>query len=143
MKQREEVQDDFLKDLMKKTSLESPSDDFTKNIMGRVETMPVYQPQKKQFFLFIKSALPWIIIVVAFVLFFLFYDLPYGKYLPGGPFLQDVLLPTFSSFFSSFKELASSKFYSIALVVLVCGGGLFSLERLVSHRISANRHYLI
>ncbi len=143
MKKRELFQGDLLTDLMRHSSLETPSDDFTLNVMSRVGAMPAYQSRKKPFFIFIKSALPWMLLVAIFVLFYVSSDLPYGKYLPGGEYMKGVLLPAVNSFFSSFKELASNKFYSIALVILICGGGLFGIERLFSRKVTANRHYLI
>ncbi|MBL7110838.1 MAG: hypothetical protein ISS19_02715 [Bacteroidales bacterium] len=143
MKKRELLQDDFIANLMKKASLETPSDGFVSNVMDKVEALPACQPRKKPFSLFIKSILPWILLVGVFVLFYVTSDLPFGKYIPGREYMQDVLLPSFGTFFTSFQNLASNKFYSIALVVVICGGFLFGIERLISHRISTHHHYLI
>ncbi len=143
MKKRELFKDDFLTNLMNKTTLESPSDDFMGNVMRQVGSIPGYQPHKKSFYQVAKSIFPWILLVVVFVVFYLFSGLPMAKFIPAGEYLYGVLSPSVNAFFSSFKDLASNKFYSIALVVLICGGGLFVIERLISHRISAHRHYLI
>ncbi|NQV01437.1 MAG: hypothetical protein HQ542_02240 [Bacteroidia bacterium] len=143
MKKRELLQDKFLADLMKSTSLEAPSDDLMKNVMSEVRAMPAYQPRKKPFFLFLKSVLPWILLMGAFIVFYLTYDLPIGNYTPGKADMQSVLLSSITIFFDSFRDLASIRFYSIALAVVVCGGFLFVIERVISSRMSANRHYLI
>jgi len=143
MKKKELFKDDFLTDLLNNTTLESPSDDFVGNIMRRVEAMPGCQPHKKSFYQVAKPILPWVLLVTVFVVSYFFSGLPLAKFIPAGEYLYGVLSPSVNVFFSSFKDLASNKFYSIALVVLLSGGGLFIIERLISHRISANRHYLI
>lgn len=137
------LRDNFLAGLMNRSSLESPSDDFTISVMERIGNLPAYQPQKKPFFLFLKSVLPWVLLVAVLVSFYFFWGLPLGKYIPGREFVQDILVPSISNFFVSFGNMASGKFYTIALVILICGGGLFIIERLVSQRTFSKRHYLV
>lgn len=143
MKNKELIQDDFLKELVKHTPLDAPSDEFTVNVMSRVEAMPRYQPEKKPFVLFVKSVLPWILLVAVFVVIYIAVDLPFGKFLPGSEYLKNTLIPSVNLFVSSFNEFATGKFYSISLVIIICSAGLFGIERLVSHRVSANRHFLV
>jgi|GEM_PF-383172 len=140
---KEILRDDFLTGLMNRSSWESPSDDFTIRVMQQIGNLPAYEPQKKPFFLFLKSVLPWVLLVAVFVSFYLFYDLPFGRYIPGREFVQDILVPSFSNFFVSFRDLASGKFYSIAFVILISAGGLFVIERMVSQRTFFKRHYLV
>ncbi|TSA28008.1 MAG: hypothetical protein D4R67_04950 [Bacteroidetes bacterium] len=142
MKKNDLSQNDFLADLMKEASLETPSDDFMENVMTGVEAMPAYQPRKKPFFLFIKSVVPWILLIGVFVLYYTTSDLPFTNYIPGKEYVQNVLLPSLGTFFTSFKELFSTKFFSISLAVLVSCGILFGLERLINRR-SAHQHYVL
>lgn len=143
MKMRESLRDDFIADLMKQASPEAPSGDFLEKVMEKVETMSACQPRRKPFFLFFRSLLPWILLVGVFVLFYIMYDMAFGNSAPGKEYFQQILLPSLAHYFDSFRGLASNKFYSIALVVIVCGGFLFGIERLISSRMSANRHYLV
>lgn len=143
MEKRELLQDEFLRNLMKESSLESPSDDFTNKVMGHVETMPVYQSHKNPFIDIVKSVFPWILLVVIVVLFYIFFGLPFGKYIPVGEYTLDIISPSINTFIDSFKNLFSTKFYSIGLVVLLCGFGLYGIDRLITARITAHRHYLI
>lgn len=143
MKKRELLQDDFLADLMKNATLESPSDDFSTTIMRSVEGMPAYQPNKTLVLSRIKSIFPWVLLTGDCVVFYLFSDLLFGKYLPNSDFMREMVLPSVRAFLPSFKAVASTKFYSIFLIILITACCLFVIERLISSRISANRHYLI
>ncbi|MFH1159362.1 MAG: hypothetical protein V1733_00230 [bacterium] len=143
MKKKDLLADDFLKELVSKSSLESPSDDFIARVMVGVESMPAPVPVKKSFFSLLKSIIPWTILAFVVILFIFSSDLPFINNLPGIEFMQRILISSFGSFIASFKSVFSGKFASLAIAVLVSGVFLFAIERLISRKTSTHRQYMI
>ena len=143
MKEQEKLRDDFISNLIKQVPLEEPSGEFEKSVMEKVRTIPSFQPRKRSFLFIVKSVFPWVLLLGGLVVLYKMFNIPVNDYTYTQHYLRELLIPSINIVFDSFRELASGKFYSIFLVVVVCGGLLFGIERIINNRSSAHRHYLI
>lgn len=134
MKKKELFEDKWLVDLMKNVSLETPSDDFTKKLMGRIEKMPVYRTQEVSRSSWLTRFLPWLLLLLSCVVFYFVF--------PVGENIWETMVASFQSLLSSFVAFASLKSYLIALSIIIATAGLFGVERMISHSASAKRQYL-
>jgi hypothetical protein len=130
------LKDDFLRELIKHSPLDSPSDDFVDRVMANIQLSPETSAVKKPFYLYLKAAVPYTIITL--VLFFILAtsDLPVFNWLPGKDYFTDNLLPYFSTLFMSFKNAFASKYVSWVLLISFSAGVLFTIDRLFSRRTS-------
>lgn len=126
--------DDFLRDLIQKSPLDSPSDDFVDRVMASLQLAPELAPEKKPFFLQIKNSLPYIILALVVFIVFATSDLPFLNWLPWKENLVDNLVPYFGSIVSGLKVVFSSKYVSFGLLISVSAGLLFLVDRLLSRR---------
>jgi hypothetical protein len=129
MEKEDLLPDDLLKDLFSKQAWESPSDDFTENLMEKIRLAPEIAPAKKPFYLILRSSWPYVVLFLVSVVFLMTSDLPFTEYIPGkGVFTQN-LLPYLDSVFSGFKSIFSdSKSISIPLMIIVAGSLLVGLD---------------
>lgn len=135
MKKNELIEDDFLVDLMNEFPVESPSGEFLGKVMKGVGAMPAYKPSKRAFGIIIKSVFPWALLSCVVILFVIFQGVPVGNYIPGREELQSMLFPFLNSFSSIFSEISGSRFFSFGLIILLSGGFLFGLEKLINERL--------
>lgn len=129
------LNDDFLRDLLRQTPLDSPSDDFLEKVMGNIQLDPRIAPAKQPFFLWVKSAWPYALAGVILIVFLLTSDLPFTNILPGKDLFTKSLLPYFESMFSGMKNLfVHSKYTSVGLTILFSSGLLVLLDQLLNRR---------
>jgi len=129
MEKEDFLPDDFLKDLFRNQSWESPGDDFTGNIMEQILKAPEVTPVKKPFYLILLSSWPYVILFLVTVLFLMTSDLPFTDYIPGKGYFTRNLLPNFGSLFSGFKPLVSNaKIISIPLMIILAGSLLVGFD---------------
>jgi len=126
------IKDDFLGDLIKKSSPDNPSDIFVERIMDKVQITPEFSFSKKSFYLYLWSALPVFLLVTIILLFLLTSDMPFSKYFPGKDYYSQTLIPYLLSLSNSFKELVISKYFSFAFIVIVAAGVLVVIESILS-----------
>jgi hypothetical protein len=127
--------DDFLRDIIRKTPLDSPSDDFLEKVMGNIQMDPRIAPVKQPFFLWVKSAWPYALAGFILIVFFFTSDLPFTNILPGKDYFTKNFLPYFESLFAGIKNLfVHSKYTTIGLTVLFSGGLLVMLDQLFHKR---------
>jgi hypothetical protein len=135
MKKDDFLTDDFIRDLIRKTPLDSPSDAFLEKIMGNIQLDPRIAPVKQPFFLWVKSAWPYALAGFILIVFLFTSDLPYTNILPGKDLFTKSLLPYFESLFAGIKNLfVHSKYTTIGLTVLFTGGLLVMLDQLLNKR---------
>lgn len=129
--------DDFLGRLISEIPLESPSDNFTSNVMERIALEPLHVTEKKPFYLYLKSWLPWVLLSVAMIIFLFTSDIPFLEAFPGKRYFTDSLGPYILSLFSGFKPLfEGGKVASYTLMILMAGGGLLGLDYFLKRRMS-------
>ncbi|MCX6249325.1 MAG: hypothetical protein NTX61_01085 [Bacteroidetes bacterium] len=136
--------DDFFQELIRKSPLDSPSDDFVANVMEHIQPAPEIAPVTKPFFMLVKSSWPYILCAFALIIFLLTSDLPFTDYLPGKGFFLKTILPYFSNMFAGIKDMiAQSKYPTIGLMVVVAGGLLFLLDTLLNKKSRVQHHTMI
>jgi len=134
------LNDDFIRDLIRKTPLDSPSDDFLEKIMGNIQMDPRIAPVKQPFFLWVKSAWPFALAGFILIVFLFTSDLPFTNILPGKDYFTKSFLPYFESLFAGIKNLfVQSKYTNIGLIVIFSGGLLVMLDHLL-HRKTHLQH---
>ena len=142
MEKDELIGDEFLRNLIQKSSLDSPGDDFVMRVMGNISKSPELVPVHKSFWAYTKSAFPYIGLAAFILLVFFTSDFPFLNWLPGNEFFAKYFLVYFSSSFGFFKDLLASKFASMGVIIFlsVCFLGL--LEYLF-HRKANVQHHLM
>jgi hypothetical protein len=129
------LNDDFIRDFIRKSPLDSPSDDFLEKIMGTVQLDPRIAPVKQPFFLWVKSAWPFALAGFILIVFLFTSDLPFTNFLPGKDSVTKTLLPYFESLFAGIKNLfVHSKYTTIGLTVVFTGGFLVMLDQLLNRK---------
>lgn len=135
------MKDDFLKKMLGRVPLESPSDGFTRKVMAGILAEPETAKAKKPFYLFLKSWSLYILLGLFAVVFFLSSDIPYLTFIPGKEFFNDHIVPYFASMFAGLARLFSgSKTLSITLSLMVAGGLLFAVDWFMRRRSVARHH---
>jgi hypothetical protein len=144
MNNDEFLNDDFLKGLIGKDPLDSPSDDFVDNVMGKIRMEAVLEPEKKSVIPWLKSAWPYILASLAMIFFFATSDLPFTQFFPGKGFIHDNLVPYLGSLLGGILNLfVHSKYTLLALTILSSGGILVLLDRLFQKRTQVHHHNLM
>ena len=134
------LNDDFLREMVGKSTLESPSGDFVEKVMSRIQPEPDVVPVTRSFFFYMKSSVGYLVLAAILVGFFLTSDIPFMNWFPGKNYFVDTFLPYFSSLFSGLKSLSGNgKALSIPIMIIVASGLFFFLDRLLTSR-NAIRH---
>ena len=132
MEKDELLDDEFLRNLVQKGSLESPSEDFVQRIMEQVKQQPEPVSVKKPFYLFLKSSSGYFALAAFVIFVILSSDISYLNFIPGKKYLSDQLLPYLNSIIEPLKVLFSNtKSLTISLMIIVSLGVLFVIERLL------------
>lgn len=136
--------DDFLGDLIRRTPLESPSDDFLEKVMGNIQMDARFSPVRQPFYLWVKLAWPYALAGFILIVFLFTSDLPFTNILPGKDLFTKSLLPYFESMFAGMKNLfVHSKYTTIGLTVLFSGGLLVILDQLLNRKTPMQRPTII
>jgi hypothetical protein len=130
------IKDDFLAELIKKVPLESPSDEFVHNVMSGIETIRVPAIEKRPYFNWLRSWIPYLGIGIIIVLILISSDIPYMNLIGGKEFISSLFLKVFQPFWTSMKTLFSSRFVTYSLLIGVSAGFLFVVDKLFSRRFS-------
>ena len=131
------VNDDFLADLLRKMPLETPSDEFINKVMAGIEPLPVLVNEKKPYFLWVKSSIPFIGLGMFVLLIIFSSDIPYLNLNYGRDYFSLIFIKAFQPFIVSMKTLLSSKFITYSLLIGVSAGFLFIVDKLFSRRFAA------
>jgi hypothetical protein len=135
------IQDEMLGRLIRKTDLESPSDNFVGKVMAGLGPETVMIPVKKPFYLFLRSTLLWTLLGVFVAVILFTPDIPYLNLGPGKSFFNTAILPNFEFNFTGLKNvLHGSKAVSLTLLLVFAGGILYGLDLLLNRRFSVKHH---
>jgi hypothetical protein len=137
MEKNEFLEDDFIKELIKKSPLESPSDDFVDRVMAQIQAAPEVVVSEKPFYLYLKSAMPYALTAVLLTVVIATSDLPLFNWLPGRDYLVGTIMTYFGTFFTVLKNAFASRYVSWVLLISFSAGFLFLVDRLISRRPSA------
>jgi hypothetical protein len=136
MEKDEFLKDDFLRELIQRSPLDSPSDDFVDRVMANLQLSPDAVIVKKPFYLHLKAAVPYTVITLFVFLVIATSDLPIFNWFPGKEYLTHNLLPYLGTLLTLFKNAFASKFVSWGLLISFSAGILFFVDRLFSRRTS-------
>jgi hypothetical protein len=135
MEKDELLKDDFLRELVQKSPLESPSDDFVEKIMSQIELQPEPATVKKPFYLWLKSWSGYIALTLFVIFIFLTSDLSFLNFIPGKKYFSDLILPYINSILLPLKALFNNgKSLTIPLMIMVSSGLLFLFDRLLTRK---------
>jgi len=129
--------DDFLRELIQKSPLDSPSDAFVDRVMANLKLAPESAPAKPPYFLYVKTALPYAVLTLTLAVVFFTSDLPFLKWLPWNENFLHILVPYFGILIAGFKYAFASKFVSFGLLICISAGLLFLIDQWFSNRTTA------
>lgn len=137
MEKNDLLENDFLKELMQKTRLDSPSEGFVDRVMAQIKEVPEVQTVKAPFYLSLKSAVPYVLLALFLIFVLATSDLPIFNWVPGKDYLLNSLMTYMGTFFAVLKNAFSSKYVSWVLLISFSAGMLYLIDRLFSRRTSA------
>ena len=122
MKNKNSYNDDFLKNLIQKIELDSPSDNFVENIMTKcyMKEVVVQEVIKSRF----KLALPWVVASIVFIGLFTL------TFLFGGGLIGGSIYGLFSSSSLLLKGLATMSLTYVGIGLGVTGGFILGINEL-------------
>ena len=140
MEKKNIIRDDFLKDLIKNSEIEKPSENFTNKVMGKIQSETITIPAEDEPLL---SKKYWLLIAAGFVsvLIILFvFDLSFINNLFTGISIEKIEITTITgNLVNSFRDIFSSiKISSISIVVIAAIASLFLLDKFLKRKITAN-----
>jgi hypothetical protein len=130
------MKDDFLRELIQLSPLDSPSDDFVDRVMANIQLSPEVVVEKKPFYRHLKTAAPYAAITLFLIFVIATSDLPIFNWFPGKEYLTNNLLPYLGTLLLVFRNAFASKFVSWGLLISLSAGILFVIDRLFSRRTS-------
>lgn len=135
-----EFKDDFLKGMFKQSALETPSDDFAKLVMNRIQVEVVEKSEADKPVI---EPVYWILIVagLAIAAYMLFQmDLSFISNLFTGIEIEPIELPKFTlSFINSIQSFISNiQIPTIFIIAVVAVISLITLDKVLKNRFSMN-----
>ena len=127
---------DFLRGLIKQIAMDSPSDEFVDRVMASIQVTPEIVPVHKPFFWYMKTTLPYALLIFLLFVVFSTSDLPFLNWLPGKSYYMNNLVPYFGTLFAGLKTAFTTKYVSFGLLIIASTGFLFLIDRLFSRRTS-------
>ncbi len=134
MEQDDFLKDDFLREIIKRSPLEAPSDDFVDRVMAGIQVVPETEAVKKPFYLDFRGAIPYAVIALVCLLVIATSDLPIFNWLPGKDYFMNYLLPSMGTLMATLKSAFATKFVSWVVLISVSAGMLYFIDRLFSRR---------
>ncbi len=128
------LNDDFLWDLIRQIPSDSPSDDFVTRVMAGVESIQQTAPVRKNYILYIRNIMPYLLLSLFLILVVSTSDIPFLNWFPGKNYYLNNLLPYFGTLFTGMKNAFSSKYVSFGMLVFASAGLLFLVDRLFSRK---------
>jgi hypothetical protein len=130
------LNDDFLRELIRRSPLDSPSDDFVDRVMSQIQVTPEVSVVKKPMYFYLRTAIPYALVTLIFFFVISTSDLPLFNWLPGKNYFINNLLTYFGTMFTLLKSAFTSKYVSWILLISCSAGMLFFLDRQFSRRTS-------
>lgn len=144
MKKGNDYTDDFLKKLIQKSALESPSEDFIQKVMADIELHPLVSPEKKPFFLYLKRLLPWGLLVFILVIVLVTSDIPFMNFIPGKESLSNLFIPYYHILIKGMTSLfGTAKIIFLVFSVILSIVFLMGIDFMVNKKKSVFGHLLM
>ena len=136
MEEDDFLKDEFLRELINRSPLDSPSDDFVDRVMAGIQPAPQVEAVKQPLYQYLKVSAPFVILALSLFVVIATSDIPLFNWVPGKDFLMNNLLPYLGTMLLVFKNAFSSKFVSWGLLIGFSTAVLFLIDRLFSRRTS-------
>jgi hypothetical protein len=137
MTEHEEInRNDQLGRLINQIPLEGPSDDFVNRVMLAVQTENVILTEKKGWWVYVKSGLPLVALVVFIAIVFFTSDLPLLKDIPGEGYLVKQLFSFIETTFLMLSSAFSVGYVSWGILIGVAGGLIYLIDQAFTRRAS-------
>ena len=141
MEKNDLLNDPFLRDLVGKSTLESPSEDFVDKVMAKIQVQPLILPENKSLLPFLKSFFGFLLLAAVLIGFFWTSDIPVLSWLPGKQFFMNSVLPSFDPLFRWLKSFfGSGSGVSIPVMIMGAAGLLFLADKLIMRRFTLSDH---
>ncbi|MCX6304258.1 MAG: hypothetical protein NT040_04775 [Bacteroidetes bacterium] len=137
MENDEYLKDDFLRELIQRSPLDSPSDDFVERVMANINLSPEVVAVRKPLYLHLKSAVPYAVLALVVFIVLATSDLPVFNWIPGKDYLIGNMLTYLGTLFTIFKSAFAARYVSWVLLISISAGVLFFIDGLFSRRTSA------
>jgi len=134
MEQDDFLKDDFLREIIKRSPLDSPSDDFVDRVMAGIQVVPEVEAVKKPFYIDYRGAIPYALIVLFCIFVIATSDLPIFNWIPGRDYFIHNLMPSVETLITTLKSAFTTKFVSWVVLISFSAGLLFFIDRLFSRR---------
>ena len=128
------LKDDFLRELIRQSPLDSPSDGFTDRVMAGINPLPETVPAQKSFSMYLKTLFPYLFLLLFVCLVYFTSDLPLLNWIPGKNYYLNSLLPYLGTLVAGMKTAFSSKYVSFGLMILAATGLLFLVDQYFSRK---------
>jgi hypothetical protein len=128
------LKDDLLRELIRRSPLDSPSDDFVDRVMANIQLTPEIAVVKKPYYQFLKTATPYAVIAITLFFVIATSDMPIFNWIPGKDFLINSMWPYLGTLLATFKVAFASKYVSWIMLISFSAGVLFLVDRLFSRR---------
>jgi hypothetical protein len=140
MENDKSLQDEFLRNMVAKSTSATPSGDFVEKVMGRIRVQPVVIHESGPVMVFLKSSAGYFLLAAVVVVFFITSDIPFMNWIPGKQYFLHNFLPYFNSLFTGLKSLSESgRTLSIPLMIIAASGLFFLVDKILTNRNSV-RH---
>lgn len=136
MEKEEYFKDDFLADLIRRSPLDSPPDDFVDRVMATIQPAPEAAVVKKPFMLMLKSVVPYAVIAIILLVTIATSDLPLFNWLPGKDHFMKDMAAYLGTLFTVFRNAFASKYVSWVALISISAAVLFTIDRLFTRRTS-------
>ena len=130
------LKDDFLRELIQRSPLDSPSDGFVDRVMANVHLSTEVAAVKKPVYQYFKASIPYTLIILILLVVISSSDLPIFNWFPGKEYFVDNFMHYFGTLPAVLKNSFASKFVSWALLISFSVGILFLFDLLFSRRTS-------
>ena len=135
MKNNEIPADDFLKNLIQKSSIETPSDDFITRVMEEINKTPelvsVPLPLYRQW----KPVAGFTGLLVFAVVIMIAADIPILDFLPGKTFFTGTIMHYFNAILLPLKPVfVNSRFVNLGMMSIGAAGLLILIDRVLTRK---------
>ncbi len=137
MEKDEYLDDDFLRELIRRSPLDTPSEDFVDRVMANIQILPETEQVKQPFYFYVKSAVPYAIIGLVLIFVIATSDFSIFNWMTGTGYLTNTLLPYIGTLTAILSKAFASKYVSWVILISFSAGILFLIDRFFSRRTSA------
>ena len=136
MEKDEIFEDDYLRELIRRSPLDTPSEDFVDRVMANIQILPETQEVKQPFYFYVKSYVPYAIITLVLVLVISTSDFSLFNWMTGSGYMKNTLLPYIGTLTSILAKAFASRYVSWVILISFSAGILFLIDRFFSRRAS-------